>query len=206
MNLPLETTMTKARNLVERDLFRSYWDDGLLDLLCGLALLVTGLGWTSELGALAAIHVPLWVTLWAPLRRSIVEPRAGFVRFSSSRRKRNATSLRRTLALGIGTLVLLVVVYFVRGQQQWALPALERSISGLPAVLVAFAASLTGILTGALRFQVYGLVLLAAAAVTVWLDAGPAMPLVAGGALVVISGTTLLARFVSASRQYEESR
>ena len=69
-------------NQLEIALFRSYWDDGLLDLLCGFGLLLIGLGWALDQVALAAALPALLVPLWGPLRRSLVEPRAGFVEFS----------------------------------------------------------------------------------------------------------------------------
>ncbi len=195
--------MATARTLTETDLFRSYWDDGLLDVLSGLALLVTGLGWESELGALAVIQAPLWIVLWGPLRRRIVEPRAGFVEFSLARRKRSARGLWWTVALGVGALVLVILAaLFIR---EHGAPAASRLLSpGLPAVLVALAAGLASLLTGARRFRAYGLVLLAGAAATVLLARGPALPLVVGGLVVAVSGALLLGRFVRDSREYEE--
>lgn len=195
--------MAHVQTFTETHLFRSYWDDGLVDLLAGLALLVTGLGWETELGALAVIQAPLWIALWGPLRRRLVEPRAGSVTFSRSRRERNARGLGWTLALGVGFLALAVLtLVVVRGQGAGA--ALPLLVPGLPALLVAVAAGLAGLLTGARRFQGYGLALLAAAAVTVLLRGGPALPLAAVGLVMVASGGILLVRFLQASRDYEE--
>lgn len=195
--------MTTAQNLVEANLYRSYWDDGLLDLLFGIGLLMAGLGWESRLGALAVLQAPLWIVFWGPLRRRIVEPHAGFVRFSLSRQERTSRGLRWTLALGMGVLVLSLVAVLVLREQE-ALPALRRLSPGIPAFLVALGAALAGILTGARRFQAYGLVLLAGAAVTAWLDRGPALPLIVAALVAVISGAVLLGRFVRASREYRE--
>jgi len=195
--------MAQVETFTETELFRSYWDDGLVDLLSGLALLVTGLGWETELGALAVIQAPLWIVLWGPLRRRVVEPRAGFVRFSLARQERNVRGLGWTLALGVGFLALAgLALVVVRGQGAGA--ALQLLVPGLPALLVAVAAGLAGLLTGARRFLAYGLALLAGALVTVLLGGGPALPLAAVGLVMVASGGTLLARFVQASRDYEE--
>jgi hypothetical protein len=103
----------------------------------------------------------------------------------------------------VGTLALLVAALFFPWEQR-AVPVLQRLAPALPAVLVALAAGLASVLTGARRFQAYGLVLIAAAAVTVLLDRGPALPLVVGGVVVVASGVILLTRFVRASRRYQE--
>jgi hypothetical protein len=196
--------MARARNLVDTDLFRSYWDDGLLDLLCGLALLVMGIGWAStRLGSLAVLQAPLWIVLWAPLRKRIVEPRAGFVRFSPARREHSARDLRWTLALGVGAVALVAATVFLLRSRKPE-PVLQLLAPGLPAALVALGAGIGGLLTGARRFHAYGLALLAGGLATVALAGGPAPPLAAGGLLVSASGAILLTRFVRASREHEE--
>lgn len=196
--------MARAQNLLEADLFRSYWDDGLLDLLCGLALLVLGVGWSATgLGPLAVLQAPLWLALWAPLRKRIVEPHAGFVRFSLARRQRSARDLRWTLALGVGALALgAVAAFLLRSREEG--PVLQLLAPGLPAALVALGAGIAGLLTGARRFQAYGLALLAGAVATIAVAGGPAPPLAAGGLVVTASGAVLLARFVRDSREHEE--
>jgi hypothetical protein len=194
--------MTPAHNLSEADLFRAWWDDGLLDLLCGMALLVTGLGWESRLGALAVVQAPLWIVLWAPLRRRLVEPRAGFVRFSLARRRRKTRSLWWSLLLGVALLAVFAALA-VLARQRGAGPSLAQAVDGLPALLVAVAAVLAGLLTGARRFQTYALLLVAAAFLTVYFAAGPALPLVGVGAVAVGCGAVLLAWFLHSNRDFE---
>lgn len=195
--------MASTRTLTEPDLFRAYWDDGLLDLLSGLALLLTGLGWGTELGPLATIQAPLWIVLWAPLRRRIVEPRAGFVRFSLARQKSTGHGLSWTLAAGVGTFVLMTVVALL-AREETARLAIGHLVAGLPAVLVAIAAAIAAALTGARRFYGYGLTLLAGAAATVLLERGPAPPLVVGALVAIVSGAVLLRRFVRAASADEK--
>ena len=192
--------MTQAQ--VESDLFRSYWDDGLLDLLSGLALLVAGVGWNTDLGALAAIQMPLWVTLWIPLRKQIVEPRAGYVVFAQSRRTRNTHKLAWSLALGLGLFVLLAAAAVVIGTPNDTGTA-NRLVSGLPGALVALAAVVANALTGARRFLGYALVLAVVATVAILLDLGPALPLALGGLVAASGGAVLLTRLVRESRAYD---
>lgn len=196
--------MTRAAKLKDASLFQAYWHDGLLDILCGLGVLVIGLAWIVDLGWLGVVQVPLWILLWAPLRRGIVEPRAGFVEFSSARRKRTRRGLWQTLALGVALLVATVALVSTLQTGAGAGFAFRRLVAGLPAVLVAIGASLGGMLTGAGRFHVYGLAALAGAGAAVGLGWGPFTPLVVVGLVAVASGAFLLARFVRASREYEE--
>lgn len=196
--------MTNTQTLTERDLFRSFWDDGLLDLLCGAALLLSGLGWQSEIGALAVVQAPLWIVLWGPLRHRLVEPRAGYVRFTQARQQRTALGLRWALTLGLGLFALVAVAALVVHQRS-ALPSLHQWVDALPAVLVAGAAALAALLTGAARFYAYGLGLLAAGVVTVLFALGPAFPLVVVALAVLAAGAALLGRFLRASRNHEEA-
>ncbi len=198
--------MPRPGKLADADLFRAYWDDGLLDILFGLGLLVIGVGWMVDISWLGVIQVPVWFVLWAPLRRRFVEPRAGFVEFSLARRRRTSRGLWGTLALGVAVLAVTVILLFAFRTAQGAGPVLQRLVVGLPAALVAIAAFLAGLLTGARRFHAYGAALLAGAAVAVMIGRGPFTPLVVVGLLAVVSGAVLLARFVRASSEYEERR
>lgn len=188
---------------LEKGLFRAYWDDGLLDILFGVALLLTGIGWETRLGVFAVLQAPLWIILWTPLRRAIVEPRAGYVRHSLARQQRNTLQLAATATLGIGILAAILLLTYL-APWQGAVPAAGNLVAGLPAVLVAAGTVLGGILTGARRLLAYAVVLLAAAAATVYFDRGPALPLTVAGAVVLLSGLCLLTRFVRASRDYRE--
>jgi hypothetical protein len=195
--------MTTTHRFTENDLFRSYWDDGLLDLLSGLAVLLTGFGWMSPLGPFATIAAPLWTVLWAPLRSRIVEPRAGFVRFSCSRRQRTRRGLWGTFAGGLGALLVLALLVFVARERAMIGPV-HHLDQALPAIIVAVVASLTSLLTGARRFFLYAVILLVAAGGTALLDGGPELPLIVAGLCATTVGAGLLVRFLKQSRRFME--
>jgi len=194
--------MTHDATLTEAKLYSSYWDDGLLDLLCGLVLMIAGVGWVIGLGSLAMIQAPLWVVLWSPLRRSLVEPRAGFVEFSKARRQRAELGLVQALGLGIAMLTLVALVVFsVRsGRLHFGY---SDYVAGLPAALISVPAVLVALLTGARRFYVFALILLVGAAVTGAAGWSPAIPIIVTGTVVTVSGAILLVRFIHASRHYQ---
>lgn len=191
----------KPHKTLEAEIFRSYWDDGLLDILCGLGLLAVGIGWHHHLVVVAATVPVLLSALWLPLRLKWVAPRAGFVKFSRSRERRTTRGLWLTFTLGVVTLIALVAAFiWFQGR---TLPGLEKTIAGLPAALLAPGAFLVGLLTGARRFYAYGLALAAAGGLTVALAAGPALPFLAVGALVSGVGVLLFAHFITSSSQYQ---
>ncbi|MGD2129403.1 MAG: hypothetical protein PVJ33_01935 [Lysobacterales bacterium] len=186
----------------DTELFRTYWDDGLLDLLAGVALLVAGAGWATRLGALAVVQAPLWIVMWAPLRRSLVEPRAGYVRFTLARRARNTRKLIFTAALGALLLAFVTIAaQWVRGMDGAGIGELHAA---LPAAIVATMAVLTAFLTGARRFLGYAALLFLLGTLAVKLDRGPALSLAVAGLVVALSGAVLLARFIRESRDYLE--
>ena len=192
----------KTQSSIESGLFSAYWDDGLLDILFGCAVLVTGLGWTA-FGALAVVQAPIWITLWIPLRRAYVEPHAGYVRFSQSRRRRNTHNLALTLALGVGTLALVGAAAFkLDGSDPGEFAT--RWVVGLPALIVAVGAALASLLTGARRFFIYGLLLALCALVTVIASQEPEFSLIAAGIPIFIAGGVIFRRFLRNSRAFED--
>lgn len=195
--------MATSQQHIESALFRSYWDDGLLDLLSGVGLLAIGIGWTTNMVVLAAVMPAVLTVFWRPLRARVVEPHGGFVRFSRSRQHRTTRGLWLTTALGTVTFVLGIALYVIT-RQRGATPIVVLLVPGLPAALIAILAFLAGLLTGARRFHGYGLTLMAAALVTILLHVEPGPPLAAVGLLVVATGTILLIQFLKASRAYQE--
>ena len=196
--------MMHDATLTESELFSVYWDDGLLDLLCGLALLATGCGWLIGLGPFAVVQAPLWVVLWTPLRQSLIEPRSGYVEFSRAHRQRTEHELGWAFGLGIAVFVLvaLIGVGVRSGQLRLDSPDL---VAGLPAALIGVAAVLAALLTGARRFYAYAVVLLVCAAVTGAAGWSPAVPITVAGFVVTVSGAILVVRFIRSRRRFRES-
>lgn len=196
--------MTPSKTWSESILFQSFWDDGLLDLMAGLALLLAGLGWQTELGALAVLQAPLWVALWHPLRRAVVDPRAGYVEFSLQRRGSNARSLAVALLVGFACLALTALgLAWLPGQQ--AEPGPWTPVAGLPALIIAAGTAVAALLTGARRFYLYGLLIIGLAAITVALAGEPGWPIAGGGGVMTACGAWLLFRFLRDSRAFTDN-
>lgn len=189
---------------LEQRLYSTYWDDGLLDLVSGLALVIIGVGWVMGLGPLAVIHAPVWVVLWPSLHRSLVEPRSGYVEFSRERRTRSERGLRWAVGLGLAALVL--VVTFAGVDDHVVGAGIGELVAGLPAALISIPAFLAGLLTGARRFFVYAVVLLVGAGVTGVAGWSPAVPITVAGSVAAVTGAILIARFVRSATEFQESR
>jgi len=188
-------------NSIESRLLTSFWDDGLLDILVGIGLLATGLAWAAGSVALAPVCAPILIVLWRPLRERIVEPRAGYVRFTVSRRRETRLNLLAVVAVGLGTLAVVMILPFLTATGLIALPD-GRWASAIPAGIVAFGLAMAAALTGATRFYWYAAGLVGLAQVFSTLMDRPEAPLIAGGTYVLLSGMVRLAKFIRQSADF----
>jgi len=180
-------------NAIEKHVFRSYWDDGLLDLFAAVGVLGIGLLWLHGIPAAAAIVPALLASLWVPARRRYIEPRLGLIEFSAQRERHNRRLLKLVLYTGIGCLILALEVFFHRDALNAQLAV--RLSAGLPAVILALLAAITAFLVSAPRFLAYAAVLVVAAfagSAQGWL---PGQILTAAGAAVMAAAVVVLLRF-----------
>jgi len=186
--------MTSHVDQLEQRLFRHYWDDGLLDLFAGLAVVGIGICWTFDLVALGAIVPVLLLPFWTPLRRALVEPRAGLVEFSDERDRKTRRLLRHSVWLGVIALAAFVVLYTrIRSNPGALLPLVAPAI---PALLIGLASALAGLALGLPRFLWYAALLAACGLGVAITDSRPEGAMIAGGVLVCAGGAWLLARFL----------
>jgi MFS family permease len=189
--------MLRDTNLLERHIFRRYWDDGQLDLFAAAGVFLIGLFWLRSLPAGAAIVPALMVPLWQPLRRRLVEPRMGRVEFTNTRDQQNRRALKFVMYGGIAVLILGIEVYFFRDSLPVS-PSLNL-IAGLPAFILAVLAVAASVLVGSARFLLHAAVLVVAGASGALLGWRPGTILAfAGTAMLVIAGI-VIARFMKSS-------
>lgn len=149
--------MLENMNTIERQVFRTYWNDGLLDMFGAVGILAIGIAWTVEAHVFGAIVPALLVPLWAPMRQRFIEPRLGLVEFSDDRERRNTKRLGMVAAFGIGTLGLFLTLYFAR--TRLGFDADISLVAALPALLLALLAIITAFLVSTLRFLLYAALL-----------------------------------------------
>ena len=184
----MELPNTEAR------LFRAYWQDGLLDLLAGLAVSLIGAAWLFDFVLAVVIVPPVVITMWPLLRARITEPRLGSVRFNSERMSALRVGLGMSVAVGVGFLAL-VLIRVLGGStpstlSTWIAP-------GIPALLLAVLAVLASQLLQLRRIALYAVILVASALLVALLAVGPGWALLLAGAIVAISGVLQLARFMN---------
>jgi predicted small integral membrane protein len=172
-------------NTLESGLFRSYWDDGLLDLLAGLGVIGVAVFWAVDLVAIGAVVPAVLATLWVPLRRALVDPRIGLVEFSETRMNRMRGLSLGTAVLGVAML-LIVGIHVASGSRSSAL--VEDLAPAIPALLLGLMAAVGGWAIGLPRFLGYAAVLGLAGLAVAIADARPEMAMLAGGAAPLVGG------------------
>lgn len=179
---------------LEQSVYKSTWDDGLLDLFVGIGLAMVGFSWMMH-SYIGGILVVLVVPLWRATRDRIVVPRRGLIKPNPERQSREK---RTHLGLVLGSVVMFLagLAAFFAMESGAAGELFMRVIPVVPAIGIAIASIGAGLAVGLGRFVAYGVVLLIAAGVSVALIAGPGWALFAGGVVMIVSGAALLTRFI----------
>jgi len=182
---------------LEQDVYESTWSDGLLDICTGLALLTIGILWVTGLSTYSAFAPAVLIPIWVSARKRIIEPRTGVVQFSAERVGKERTHLFGFFLLGVAFLVCGIAGYFVV-VRDGSLDLLQQLniAAGLPAALLSIPAVLVAISLGLPRFFLYAALLVVAAVPVVLQDLHPGWAFIPCGALSVVVGSVLLAKFL----------
>lgn len=182
---------------LEVSIYRAQFDDGLLDILAGLAMAVIGLGWLTE-PVLSAVAPVLLVAVWPLLRKKITAPRIGEVEFSTTRK-----ALMQRGLLGVTLLLTMSSLFGLGVYLLWELggPAwrafLHLAAPLWPGIIMAVLLVVGGVIIKAGRFYGYGVYVLAVAVVLSGvLRVRPGFYLLIAGVPVALAGVVVLARFV----------
>jgi len=179
---------------LESRLFHQYWDDGLLDLLAGIGVVGIGTCWALDLVAIGAVVPGVLVLFWGPLRRSLVEPRAGLVEFSDARVGRTRRLGFVGMWLGLAMLAVFTALYLFAAAEPGAL--LRLLIPGVPVFLLGLLAALVGLGLGLPRFLSYAGLLGGCGVAVILAGTNPAVGMIAGGLPIAINGARLLGRLL----------
>ena len=187
---------------LEARLFRTFWDDGLLDLMFGIGAVGIAVCWAAGLVPLGAVVPALLAIAWNPLRRGIIEPRAGWVEFSRARSESNRRKLIGALLLGVAGLVLVLALIAATRSGGDVVPS--ALAAAIPAVLIGIMAVVVATGLHTIRFVAYALLFVAFGLATALLEGEPEVAMLAGGGAVILSGAWLLARFFRATVPVDE--
>jgi hypothetical protein len=187
--------MNESINSLEKSAFRSFWNDGLLDVMLGLTVLVVGLSWWQDMAVFGALFPAVCVSMWHPLRKRLVEPRMGYVEFSGERNLKVRGFRFGLTAFFTGTMMLGAVVFLL-----WQGGAISRPanwIAGFPLLLIGIPVLFFAAFTQCRRFYLYAALTLLAGAEVVLQDQDPHVGMIATGIVITVCGIVVLFRFLS---------
>ena len=181
---------------LEHDAYQDSFSDGLIDLTIGLILASIGTIWLwlESLPGLAGILAAVITWTLLHIRARILEPRIGYVRWRAPRLRWERRQLLHLTGLIMAAFLLGNGVMFAIREGD-TLEA-QGIIPGLPAIVLGIGALVVAAKARVKRLWGYGVVLVAAAVVTILTDANPGGSLLASGALICGVGGVLLTRFL----------
>ena len=178
------------------------WQDGLLDILIGMVLLVEGLVWLMDQVVFGALAVAIAIPLWIPLRRRFVEPRLGYVRFNAQDRADEQSQLRLTFILGVLVLAGVAIFWALQQHQGQSLPLAQFLAPAIPTALMALAGFVAGLMFGIRMLYVYAGTAVICAALTSAAQWHPGVGILILATVVLPTGICRFVRFV---RQYPKA-
>ena len=180
---------------MEREAYRAYWSDGILDIYVGLSMLFIGAMWTwvNDLSGIAGILPAVFAAPTLAGHKRFVEARLGHVEWRPSRRGWERRNQLLLLAAGVALFALGLVAYVLVAQGDGGG---LRIAPGILAWLLALLAVGLAFVLDARRMLLYAGVLAISGVVVVVLEAKPGWPMLAAGAVATVAGLVMLRRFV----------
>ncbi|MFC2002129.1 hypothetical protein ACFLUZ_06500 [Chloroflexota bacterium] len=185
---------------LEKKVFMSYFKDGLWDIYGALMLLGFGLamvtGWDYLMLAFAVLAVVLLL-----VRKWIVVPRLGQVKFSTERQTKTKRSILIAVVIGTFTMIIGVVFFMLSTTNSmpewldiWMNDYFLAAFGGVLALLVMVAAYVVGVW----RYYIYAVLTFIAFVLASILRPNDmeAIPILIAGGIILISGAVILMRFL----------
>lgn len=179
---------------IERKVYLSYHQDGLVDVFLGLAILVFGAYILYEPGmvAIAGGTIAVFPVMYAAAKKSVTIPRLGYVKFASQRRNKTRNVLLFLVVAGVlGN----VAGVFAMIYRPFVIFLVENYMI-VVGVVGAAIFSLAAYLSEVKRFYAYSAINLIAFPSGYILPTAIYQPMILLGAIITISGAFLLYRFL----------
>ena len=194
----------KETNLreVEKKTYMFYHQDGLIDILVGIYVLMFGSGillltftdfstWFVIPAIFPAIMIPVWISA----KKRITMPRIGYVKFRSRGANRLMAVFLGLMVFGLGTFM----AFTFASSQGWALTLRNLIVSNGMIIIGVAAATISSLFAytmGLKRLYAYGLLTLVLFLTGHFITIPFGYFLVTIGLVIIINGFVLLMRFI----------
>lgn len=196
----MNNNFSKTKSLRQK-LLMIYHDDGILDIVVGVSILILAGVMGYDIPALIGlIGIPL--TLYIPIKDSVSVPRIGFIKFEAEKATRN-----RLIILLLFGLIVLLILAFLGPIQNWLSAPFATMVRNNDILI--FAGIMAGILFigGQIlknsRFWIYSLLSLALVTVAYFFGFRVWIPVLVVGIAMEAVGLTKLINFL---KKYPKNR
>lgn len=182
---------------LERKIYTSYHQDGILDIMMGISITAVGLMMLTD-NVVFMFFTWLPFVLYLPVKRQVTIPRFGYVKFHErvTRTPRNVILAALSLIVLLAGIVLILGALDASGQITLPVGSFDTylwlGVSMVAAIL--FLMFLFKLRVN--RFVLYGLVFVVSVFGGMILEAFPCWVVIVSGACIVIYGIWLLFRFL----------
>ena len=182
---------------IEKKVYLSYHQDGLLDLFLGIAIILFGIGMATDQSYIGGIMPAILFPMWAAIKKSITIPRIGNVNFGTDRKIRMKKEYTFFVIFFSITVIAGLVMFFAFGNMPARLDALLRKFIMLPlGIIGAFGFSFLAYWKQINRYYILAILIL------VFILAGPLLEIphpiyfIALGMVLFLVGLFFLIRFL----------
>ncbi len=194
---------------IERKIYTSYHQDGLIDIWLGFFIILFGIGIIAEMVWLGGVWAAIFATGYAGLKKSITIPRFGYVEFTSGSKSQRQVSLMLLsgVLVLVGVFAAITFSWLFDGGFSPLLGFIRQNFELILGLGGSVVIGLVGYILRIRRFYLYALLSVAIFAVVylVFPSLGlfPGSPLILFGssiavlgALILTPGVALLLRFL----------
>lgn len=179
---------------LERQVYTTYQEDGVWDIFLGLGLLLGGIGMIFDLMIfLGPIYGVMVAVMASAFKKAFTVPRIGYVKFAPSRRIKMQRSALLSLLANILAFLVVLILVVSRSRDHW----IAQNFEIVFGVFIAVIMCAIGYMLAINRLYAYaGLTLVAFIGGGGLLDIEFPFVLAALGAVVLVAGLGLMARFI----------
>ena len=184
---------------IQRKVYMSFFEDGVWDIFLGLFILGWGLSMLTDGAYLpGVIFVCLYFTIWG-IKKWLTYPRIGYVKFSSTDRRRITTRFVILLTVTALLGLFVAVMWGISSRPQWLVDYLPLIFNGMLAAIVCLVAYWARVN----RFYLHAILIFLGAVLYIWMDIPWEFGFIGAGGIIVIIGLIFLLRFI---RKYPVSQ
>ena len=177
---------------VEESVYRSVFDDGLIDLFAGIVVL--GFGMSMLTGSfIPMIPIYLLPFVWPQVRERWITPRMGYVRFSAGRRQKEHRAMHTAVVAGLVVFLAGAALAITIGVQ--LIPIRPQTVVHSISLMFTLAMLTVMVTMRVRRFALYAAVMLLAAVAGVAFGLSAEIYLSGIGAAMTAVGAVMLWRF-----------